>query len=421
MKKLIVLIASLFAAPAYADSYLSPPDLPPLAAVTTALNNTPTVRAATANMGVEAANRDRLRAGGYETSVRLNSQQRRTLVPDNRYHEWDVSLERALRLPNKARIDNQLGEQGVVQAHYILGDALHESGRMLLASWFNWLREFYQTQQWHAQIDGLTTQLGIVQKRVKAGDAAKLDQLQAEAALSQAQAQLAESELRLATARNELSRRYPAINIPEHPVMPQPVPVTDGLEVWQQRTMEHNHELAIARGETQRYGLMLSRSEADRIPDPSVGVRFADERGGEEKVVGVSLTIPLPGGGRKASQQMAAANQLVAVEREQGVRTKIQTETANTWLATQSAYTAWQASETASDAMRRQADLMGRAYQLGESGLSDVLNARRLAQDAELNAIKSRLAAAQARYRLLLDTHALWPIDADEEGHDAVK
>ncbi|MDR3391655.1 MAG: TolC family protein [Sulfuriferula sp.] len=415
MKKLIVLMTALFAVPGYADSYLSPPDLPPLATVSMALNNTPTVRAATANLGVEAANRDRLRAGGYETSLRLNSQQRHTLVPDNRYHEWDVSLERPLRLPNKSRIDNELGDQGVEQAHYMLGDALHESGRMLLASWFGWLREYYQTRQWQTQVDGLTEQLRIVQKRVKAGDAAKLDQLQAEAALSQAQAQLAEAGLRAAIARNELSSRYPAIVIPVNPILPQPEPVTDGLEVWQQRTMEHNHELAIAHSETQRYSLLLSRSEADRIPDPSVGLHYADERGGEEKVVGVSLTIPLPGGGRKASQQMAAASQLVALEREQGVRTKIRTETANSWLATQSAYSAWQASENASAATRKQADLMTRAYQLGESGLTDVLNARRMAQEADLNAINSRLAAAQARYRLLLDTHALWPIDADED------
>lgn len=421
MKKIIVLIASMYALPCYADSYLSPPDLPPLAAVSAALNNTPTVRAATANLEVEAANRSRLRVGSYETSVRVNAQQRHTLIPENRYKEWDVSLERPLRLPSKSRIDYELGDQGMVQAHYILGDALHESGRVLLASWFNWLREYYQYQQWQAQVSSLNEQLRIVSRRVKAGDAAKLDQLQAEAALSQAQAQLAESGMRLGIARNVLNSRYPAITLPAHPVMPQPEVVTEGLAVWQQRTMEHNHELAIAHAETQRYGLMLSRSEADRIPDPSVGLRFSDERGGEEKVVGVSVTIPLPGGGRKANQQLAAANQLVATEREQGVRIKIQTETTNSWLATQSAYTAWQASETASTSMRNHADLIARAYQLGESGLTEVLNARRLAQEAELNAINSRLAAAQARYRLLLDTHALWPIDADEEGHEPVK
>ncbi|MEQ1669038.1 MAG: TolC family protein, partial [Sulfuriferula sp.] len=338
-----------------------------------------------------------------------------------RYTEWDIGLERALRLPNKARLDRQLGEQGVEQSHFVLGDALHESGRMLLSSWFNWLREFYQTEQWQAQVAGLKTQLDAVHKRVRAGDAAKLDQLQAEAALAQAQVQLADAELRLATAKNELNRRYPAIVLPVKPVLPQPELVNEPLAVWQQRSLEHNHELAIAHSETQRFGTMLARSEADKMPDPSVGIRFANERGGEDKVIGVNLTIPFTGNARFASARMAAANQQVASEREAGVRTKIETETANTWLATQSAYGAWQASVTASTAMRNHADLMTRAYQLGESGLTDVLNARRLAQEADLNAINSRLAAAQARYRLLLDTHALWPIDADEAGHEAVK
>jgi outer membrane protein TolC len=366
---------------------------------------------------VESANNDRLRAGSYETSIRLNTQQRQTLIPSQRYTEWDVGLERALRLPNKARLDAQLGEQSMEQAHFVLGDALHESGRMLLTSWFNWLREFYQTQQWQAQADGLVTQLDAVNKRVRAGDAAKLDQLQAEAALAQAQAQLADAALRLAVAKNELNRRYPAIALPDQPILPQPELVTESLAFWQQRSMEHNHELAIAHNDTMRFGTMLARSEADKIPDPSVGVRFANERGGEDKIIGVSVSIPFTGNARRANAQMAAANQLVATEREAGVRTKIETETANTWLATQSAYRAWQASANASTAMRRHADLIARAYQLGESSLTDVLNARRLAQEAELSTINTRLAAAQARYRLLLDTHALWPIDADEDGH----
>jgi hypothetical protein len=41
-------------------------------------------------------------------------------------------------------------------------------------------------------------------------------------------------------------------------------------------------------------------------------------------------------------------------------------------------------------------------------------------QDAQLGAINARLDVAEARYRLLLDTHQLWPIDADEAGHEPV-
>ncbi len=53
---------------------------------------------------------------------------------------------------------------------------------------------------------------------------------------------------------------------------------------------------------------------------------------------------------------------------------------------------------------------MARAYALGEIGLADVLTARRLAIEARLAAITAQLEAAQARYRLLLDAHQLWPL-----------
>lgn len=405
---------------AAAENLRDYPDLPPLTAVEKALENTAMTRAARAGMGVATASRDHLRAGSYEIGVRAGTQQRRVKVPSEQYTEWDVGLERALRLPGKARIDRQLGEQGVVQAGFAYGDALHESGRMLLKAWFTWLREYNQQQQWLTQVGLLREQLGIVDKRIKAGDAARLEQLQVQAALSQAEAQLAQVQLRVATAANELNLRYPAITLPATPLLPQPEPVTEGLDYWLDRALEHNHELALARGDTERSRLQLSRTEADRVPDPTVGVRFASERGGEDHIIGVNLIIPLPGAARKANQASALASSAVASEREAGVLTKIKTETTSSWLTTQSAYSAWQAAEQAAAAMRNSADLMARAYQLGESGLSDLLTARRQMQDAQLGAINARLDVAEARYRLLLDTHQLWPIDADEAGHEPV-
>lgn len=403
-----------------AEAFRDYPDLPPLAAVEQALKATAMARTAQAGMGVATANRDALRAGSYEFGVRVGTQQRRVRVPSEQFTEWDVGLERALRLPGKARIDNQLGAQGITQAGFAYGDALHESGRMLLSAWFSWVREVNQRQQWQTQVGLLRDQLGIVTKRIKAGDAARLEQLQAQAALNQAEAQLAQAQLRVATAANELAQRYPAISLPTSPILPQPEPVEAGLDYWLGRALEHNHELALARGAAERSRLQLSRSEADRVPDPTLGVRFASERGGEDKIIGVNLMIPLPGAARRANQASALANSAVASEREAGVLTKIRTETTRSWLATQSAYSAWQAAEQSASAMRNSADLMARAYQLGESGLSDLLTARRQMQDAQLTAINARLDVAEARYRLLLDTHQLWPIDADEAGHAPV-
>ena len=60
-----------------------------------------------------------------------------------------------------------------------------------------------------------------------------------------------------------------------------------------------------------------------------------------------------------------------------------------------------------------------RAYQLGETGLSEVLIARRMALESELAAMTAQLDAQESRYRLLLDAHRLWPLDPAEgaDGH----
>jgi len=413
---LAVLIAAL-PFPAMAQTFQNYPDLPPLFEVRKALENTPMVRTARTSLGVASADRDRLRAGSYETNVRVDTMQRRVSVPSEQFSEWSVGLERSLRLPGKSRIDGELGDQGMAQARVVYGDALHESGRMLLKSWFVWLREFNQEKQWQTQIGLLRDQLVVVGKRIKAGDAARLEQLQAQAALSQAEAQLAQAHMRATIAANDLTQRYPGIALPAAPVLPEPVPVSESLDYWQQLVLADNHELSLARGETQYSRLMLARSEADRLPDPAVGIRYGSERGGAERLIGVNLTIPLPGAGRAASQSSALASSEVAAEREAGVLTKVKTETANSWLTAQSAYQAWQAATQAATAMHNNADLIARAYSLGESGLSDVLTARRQMQEAQLAAISARLDATEARYRLLLDTHTLWPIDADADDH----
>ena len=61
---------------------------------------------------------------------------------------------------------------------------------------------------------------------------------------------------------------------------------------------------------------------------------------------------------------------------------------------------------------------MARAYELGEMGLNDALLARRQGMEARLSATLARFEAAETYYRLLLDTHQLWPLGNEEgEGH----
>jgi hypothetical protein len=75
----------------------------------------------------------------------------------------------------------------------------------------------------------------------------------------------------------------------------------------------------------------------------------------------------------------------------------------------------WQQAQEVAQGVNKNANLIARAYSLGEYSLSDTLNARRLALESALTASLAQLDANEARYRLLLDAHQLW----SQESHGA--
>jgi cobalt-zinc-cadmium efflux system outer membrane protein len=81
---------------------------------------------------------------------------------EGRYTEWDVGLERTVRLPGKRDLDQQLGAAGIATARVGRGEALHEAGRSLLAMWFDWLREESAVVQWRHQRDNLMQQARVL-------------------------------------------------------------------------------------------------------------------------------------------------------------------------------------------------------------------------------------------------------------------
>lgn len=393
------------------------PDLPPLNVVTEVMANSPRVKAAEAGIELEQANARSLNAGPYEFNARLGTRQR-TVDNEGNFNEWEAALERGLRLPGKARIDRQLGAQGVRQARLALGDALHESGRSLLRYWFTWLQEHAQVKQWQEQAAVLKQQLTIVNKRIAAGDAPALERSLSEAVLAQAEYALKQAELRARMATTDLKQRYAGLTLPDNPVFVEPEPLQEELDTWRTRILEHNHEWALMRGEVERAQLHLNRSSADRTPDPTVGLNTTSERGGAEQVTGLFLSIPLPGEARAAAQSSALAQSSITAQKEAETLRRLNAEIINTYASAASAYEAWQSARTAADAMQHNAGLMARAYSLGEAGLSETLNARRQALETGLAAALAQLNARETRYRLMLDAHLLWPLNKDEDAAD---
>lgn len=418
VKRFVVmaLIAAPLVLPAAAvEMVANYPDLPPPATVEAALRNSPDVLAAQAGIKVGEAVRQRLQAGEHEVTVRMVGQ-RRSVNPSERYREWDVGLERAIRLPGKAALDGKMGDVEVARSQTLYGDALHETGRRLLKAWFVWNRERAQSQQWADQVELLKNQAGIVAKRVRAGDAPRLESDLAEAAVAQAESALYQARLRQQVAANELGQRFPAIPLPTSVPASAPVPLQQGLEYWKEEILRHNHELSVARNEAALGRLRSERSSADKLPDPTVGLRFGGERDSAERIVGLHVSMPFPGGARSARADEGRALAEMASQREAAILRKVAAESVNSFAAAQAAYGGWQSAQSAADKMRGNAELMARAYALGEMGLPEVLTARRQALEANLSAALARLEAAETRYRLLLDAHQLWPLDVDEEG-----
>ena len=387
-------------------------DLPPRDRVAAVLEKHPSVLAARAGLRYEETNRERLRVGPYESSVRLGAHQRRD--PSVNFNEWDVALERPLRIGDKSRLDGEIGEQGVVQAKSSVGDAMHEAARGLLRAWFAVLREAAAEREWRAQAGLLARQASLTRKRAAAGDVPRMEVGLAEAAQSQAEGAASLALGRLRAVRAELAALFPAIDAPGELPLPAARPLGQTEAYFRERIVEHNHELAVAQAEVERRRLLASRARSERAPDPTVGVRFSSERAGNERVAGVYLSIPLPGAARAAAAGGADAQTDVAAQREAALRRRIAAEIASVYASATGTFDSWERAATAARGMARNADLVARSYELGEAALPEVITARRLAQEASLAAVALQVDAAELRYRLMLDAHLLWPLDADE-------
>jgi outer membrane protein TolC len=410
IKTAILIILTLLPAMARA----TPADLPDAQAALAALDRHPLVRAAQAKLRAAQAEHRRLKAGSHEYGLRLNAQRREVRGgPD--HGEWEAAIERGVRLPDKARLDDRIGAVGVAEAMERVGDARHEAARQLLTLWYALLQAQAEARLWREQVALLETEARIVGSRVRAGDAARMQTLQAEAALAQAVAQQGQAEARARMAEAELRRHYPELPAPTglaaEPVLPE-----GGEARWVEQTLAHNHELLAAQRASERARLLAQRAGAERRPDPVLGLHYANEQGGHEHVLGLSLSLALPGEGRRAAASLQAAEAEALAEAEAATRRRLTAESAANWLRAAGAVEVYRRAAQAADAASRHADLTRRAHELGELGLAEVLLARRTALETRIAAERSRLTANEAIARLLLDAHLLWPL-AGEDGH----
>lgn len=405
---LVLACQQAWAAPA------EPPELPPSAVVRTLLESAPVVGAARHELDASAAQARQLRAGPHEWTVRGDLQQR-TVRPENdrRYGEYAAALERGIRIGGKADIDDRLGAAGQEVSRWALGDAQHETARAVLAVWFDWLRaedEVAARTRQHALAAELAR---IAEIRLRQGDAARLDLNLAQGAVAQAAAQLASAEAKRTEVGAALDIRFPGLRPRAAVTLSEPGdPSAARFDV--DAMVAGNHELAKARALSRQAMLTAQRADANRMPDPVLGVRYASDKGGDERVLGLTVAIPIGGAARAAASDSSLAMARAAAAQEAAIEARVRTEAARELAAVRSGYQTWQRLQAAATAQQTATDMQEKAWKLGESSIADLLQARRTADELHLAERLARIDALAAFHRWRLDTHELWDFDNDE-------
>ncbi len=403
---LTLALALAFAAQVHAD-YLPDP-----AAAEAALWATPLVSQARGEFTAQTLKSQGLQHGREEWMVGADFAQRRIEALRDNQTEWGVALSRPLRLPARAAADRELAGALTAHSEANLGEALHESGRQLLALWFDWLNEASQAQLWRAQLQLGEQQLAAVIARIRLGEAPRSERVNSEAALAQLRLQQQQAATREQQARNRLRAQFPDLPVAAEGALPSPLSPDGTADDYVDAVLEHNHELFRARRQAEVLQAEARQLARRRSADPNVGIFYKNEAGGSEHVLGLNVGLTLPGPARRfaqeAAEQLSATAQDAAMRLEQRLRQEARAD----FEAAIALSANWQQAERAAQALDEAARLAARAYSLGEGSLDQVLLNRRLALDGRLQAQQAQLAALAADARLKLDAHRLWALDA---------
>jgi cobalt-zinc-cadmium efflux system outer membrane protein len=389
--------------------------LPATEAVAPQLLAVPEVQAAEAGLRASQAAAERAQVGPHEFTLRLAAQQRRVRDAATRGVEPQVSLERAVRWPGKAAQDQAVAEAGLALARLQRADALHEASRTLLRDWYALQNAQAVAALWQAQHGSQAALVETSRRRVQAGDAARSELAGLQAALAQMEASRLQAQARLDAALASWAARYPLLPAPavtEADEWPCAAPVPDRAALLA-RLVNDDHGVRMAQAEAQQARAQAERAALERRADPTLGLHLAREQAGNERLLGVSISLPLGGAGRAADGRQAQAHaEALAAVAEQRRRERLGDAASQAVMATAALQT-WQAQAAAEAQASAALQAAQRGWALGEYAVGEVHQARRQQAEAALAALSARLDALHLQARLQLDLHQLWDLGDD--------
>lgn len=402
------------ALPALSD--LPSPSLPQAATVDQLLTATPALREAQSMQQAAAQNGAVLRAGTNEFTGQAQVQQRRieSLPDSGRYNEWQLLINRQLRLPSQAQADGRMAEALQTSAQAALVAARQQFLGALLSAWFSAQRAQAEAVLAQQDLDLINAQVKALQRRQSLGDASllELEQMQAEQARAQSTLLLAQGMA--ASSRAALFARYPLLaqngslqGQADASALELPSLSAEQLSA---QAAQASPLLAEQRAMLQKAQAMAAQAHAARTPQPTVGAYIGSDRGGSERIVGLQFAMPFGGSARVSQERAALAEADAAQWRLRDLQSQTEAEFQRLYANAQAQLGAVKATEQAAQVQTQASNRMLRAYQLGEAGLSDWLLARRSALESTRLVLQSRFDAATSTAQLKLQTGLLYEL-----------
>ena len=388
------------------------PGLLPTAIARALLDQSPSVQAARAEL--DAARQEALQLGQspHEWTVKLLGL-RRTIDDAKASNEWNAGIERAWRLPAKATADRKLGEATIELAQARHGEALHEAARELLGRWLTWTAAEQARELASQNTKAALVSAEAVDKRVKAGDASRLDLGLARGDWLEQQRQEVQARTQARIAWSHLRTRFPGVarqtaTLPDPPILPK------DHTAWTERILAQSDELKIAETVAARAQAHAEQAQANQTPDPTFGVFHGSEARGHERITGLSVTLPLSG--EQRSRQVARSlSQAEAARLNADVaRQTLLAEIRAAFDQTEGTRESWRLAQENAAAMADNARLVQRAYSLGETDLQTLLLSRRQATQADQAALEAQVDAVRAYETLRVDAHWVWDLDHED-------
>lgn len=403
----------VIATPAAGQSFLPAEEL-----VQDALNSYPAMTASRDEIRAARSEAIGLQASPYEWTLSGGYTQR---VIDNQFgfNEFDAQITKGIRRRGKSRLDGEIGALGVEAARLTSADTRHQIALELAALWIEWLSKEEVHAINRAQVEALEASLDIASKRLANDDASQLEHELAQSALFEAKSAAANSRGDAQIAKAMLETLFPDLPLPQH--SPQ-LFAPDALEdpsIWIDKIISRSHETELAKTQANYASARARRSRLDLKPDPEVGLRTFSESNGGEVGLGVVVSIPLSGPRRSASADRDAARASAAMAAFALKQRELRAAAQKDVTLAQSTRMTWQQAASARQSSEAAIARLRRGYELGDTDVSDLLNAeRRHIETRKLEAV-ARARSAFANVRLRIDSHELWIGHGGEHANDA--